>query len=83
MVARKHQSTWHVGAMTDENARTLLLDLSFLEEGKSKMVNFGDGPNAKRWAEDYRSKTLEVTNETKLNISLAPGGGYTARLSKM
>lgn len=83
MVARKHQSTWHVGAMTDENARTLPLDLSFLEEGKWKMVIFEDGPNAKRWAEDYRSKTLEVTNETKLNISLAPGGGYTARLSKM
>ena len=83
MVARKHQSTWHVGAMTDENARTLPLDLSFLEEGKWKMVIFEDGPNAKHWAEDYRTKTLEVTNETKLNISLAPGGGYTARLSKM
>ncbi|MEC8748182.1 MAG: glycoside hydrolase family 97 C-terminal domain-containing protein [Pseudomonadota bacterium] len=48
-----------------------------------RCVIFEDGLNAKRWAEDYRSKTLEVTNETKLNISLAPGGGYTARLSKM
>lgn len=83
MVARKHQTTWFIGAMTDENARTLQLDLSFLEEGKWKMVIFEDGPNAKHWAEDYQSKTLEVTNETKLNISLAPGGGYTARISQL
>jgi alpha-glucosidase len=43
---------------------------------------FRDGINADRYAGDYKHLRLDVNSGTKMNIHLAPGGGWAARIVK-
>ena len=81
MIARKNGRDWYIAGLTDWNERELDLDLSFLGEGSFIMEIFEDGPNADRYAEDYRHLRLEVRPELKMQVHLAPGGGWVARVS--
>jgi alpha-glucosidase len=81
IVARRHGRDWYVGAMTDWTARDFDLDLSFLSEGRFQLDAYQDGLNADRWASDYKRVKSQVTKTTKLNIKLAPGGGWAARIT--
>lgn len=79
-VARRTGNEWYVGAMTDWDSRDLSFDLSFLAEGKYKMTLYRDGKNADRTAIDYKKVVKIVDSTSKINIHLAPGGGWVARL---
>jgi alpha-glucosidase len=80
VVARRHDTTWYLSAMTDEQARTLTVDLSFLESGQAyEMTTWADGPNAHRFAEDLQTSTQTVSAGETITIEMAPGGGFAAR----
>jgi alpha-glucosidase len=79
-LARRIGDTWYVGAMTNWNARDLTLDFSFLGNGTYEAEVFRDGVNADRDATDFKREMITVTKNTKQAISLAPGGGWTARI---
>lgn len=79
-IARRRGRDWYVGAMTDWTARTLDIDFSFLPAGRFKMAAYEDGPNAENMGNDYKATTRDVNRNTKLNISLASGGGWAARI---
>jgi alpha-glucosidase len=79
-VARKSKNEWYIGALTDWTPRTLQIDLSFLEEGEYVAEIYSDGVNASRYAGDFKKTIQRVTRNKKLNIQLAPGGGWAARL---
>jgi alpha-glucosidase len=81
LLARRSGKNWYIGGLTDWSARDIELDLSFLGEGQYVMEVFEDGINADRYASDYKHKTLEVASGLKMNIHLAPGGGWTAKIS--
>ncbi|HOK95831.1 MAG TPA: glycoside hydrolase family 97 protein [Anaerohalosphaeraceae bacterium] len=81
-MARKKGNEWYLGGMTNEDKRTAVFDLSFLDEGTYAMTLFQDGINADRFAEDYRKITKTVTKNDTLTIELASGGGFAARLVK-
>lgn len=76
--ARRSGDVWYVGAMTDWSARDLALDLSFLGDGDFEMVVYRDGANADRAARDYVKETLPVPESRKMDIHMAPGGGFAA-----
>ena len=82
-VARQKGDTWFVGAMTNWDARQLTLDFSFLPAGNYQAVVFRDGVNADRDATDYKKETVKIASGDKLNIQLAPGGGWAARIEKI
>jgi len=82
-LARKKGDTWFVGAMTNWDARNMIIDLSFLSKGNYRAVIFRDGINADRDATDYKKETIKVTSSDKLKIQLAPGGGWAARIEKI
>lgn len=67
--------TWYVGGINNWEARTVNLDLSFIE-GK-QMELFVDGINAHRHAEDYKKSVGTVP--TTLTVHLAPGGGFALK----
>ncbi|MEC7826601.1 MAG: glycoside hydrolase family 97 C-terminal domain-containing protein, partial [Pseudomonadota bacterium] len=79
--ARRSGSEWFVGAMTDEHARKMNIDLDFLPAGRYDIVIFQDGINAHRFAEDFKKVTKTVTHRDSLTMQLAPGGGFTARIT--
>jgi alpha-glucosidase len=81
VVARRHGSDWWIGAMTDENPRDLEIALDFLPAGSFEVDAFQDGVNAARWASDYRRVRREASRATHLEVHLAPGGGWAARVS--
>ena len=80
IVARRKGDNWHIGAMTDWEARSFEIDLSFLPEGNYVMTVMQDGINADRYAEDYKKTTREVKPGDKINIKMASGGGWAARI---
>lgn len=81
-MARKKGNDWYVGALTNWDSRNTELDLSFLGEGNYKAEIFRDGINADREASDYKHEVIDLPTNRKLKISMAPGGGYVARIYK-
>lgn len=81
-MARRNGSDWYVGAMTDWSAREMTLDLSFLPEGEYKLEIFRDGVNADRVASDYRKETINLSENRKISVKMAPGGGFVAKIIK-
>ena len=75
-VARRHGSTWYVGAITNWTPRDLTLDLAPLKVGGRTATAFVDGVNADKFAQDYKKKTLQIPDNGQLPIHLAPGGGF-------
>ncbi|MBN2318424.1 MAG: glycoside hydrolase family 97 C-terminal domain-containing protein, partial [Acidobacteria bacterium] len=57
------------------------IDFSFLSPGQWTLELFRDGPNADRYTEDYQKQTIPIDSSLKLQISLAPGGGFAGRIS--
>ena len=80
-IARRSGSDWYVGAMTDWSAREMTLDLSFLPEGSYQVELYKDGANADRAASDYRKEIIDLPSDKKINIRMAPGGGWAAKIS--
>ena len=80
LVARRSGKDWYVGAMTDWTPRDLQVDFSFLPDGNFTMEAYEDGVNADRNASDYKLVKMQVNRSTRLNIHLAPGGGWAARI---
>ena len=78
LTARRNEKDWYVGAMTNWTPRDLTVDFSFLPEGKFKINIWQDGINADRYASDYKKVSQTVDKNTRLNIHLAPGGGWAA-----
>jgi alpha-glucosidase len=80
LVARRSGRDWYVGAMTNWTGRDLEVDLSFLPTGTFTMDAYQDGINADRFASDYVKTKTQVSSVKKLKITLAPGGGWAARI---
>lgn len=81
-MARRKGSEWYVAGMTNWNERTLTLNLHFLDEGNYEAELFRDGINADRIATDYKREIISVPADKKLNVKMAPGGGYAMRIYK-
>lgn len=79
-VARRSGNDWYVGSMTNWDTRDLELDLSFLGKGNYKAIVFKDGINADRVARDYRKEIINIPDNRKLMIRMAPGGGWIAHI---
>ena len=84
-VARKTKSKdeWFLGAITDEEPRTLDLSLSFLPNGRRYVAEvYADAPDAS-WHDNPEAITISsqpVTSATHLRVRLAPGGGQAVRI---
>jgi len=85
IVARKQKNSpqWFLGAITDEEARTFSVPLSFLDRGKSYFADiYADGPGA-NWLTNPTPVAIShraVTRNSVLRIALAPGGGQAIRI---
>ena len=86
VIARKDRNSedWYVAALTDADARNLIVDLSFLGEGDYEAQIYRDGPDA-----DYESNPYDIVIESKsvtasdkLSLALGRSGGAAIRLKK-
>ncbi|MBR1588864.1 MAG: glycoside hydrolase family 97 catalytic domain-containing protein [Kiritimatiellae bacterium] len=81
-IARRKGDVWYVSAIGSWEPQSLELALPFLGEGEWKAEIFEDGVNADRDATDYVRREAKLTAAGKLAVKMAPGGGFTARISK-
>ncbi len=74
----KNRDEWFIGAITDENARSCIVPLDFLEGSRRFVATiYADAPDA-HWERNpmaYRIEHRVVGSDTILELSLAPGGG--------
>ncbi|MBP1676156.1 MAG: Retaining alpha-galactosidase precursor [Bacteroidetes bacterium] len=82
-IARRKGNDWYLGSMTNWDARTLEIDLSFLGQGRFSAEVFSDGKNANKVARDYLKQNIEISPDKKLKIAMAPGGGFVMKISKL
>lgn len=81
VIAKRKGESWYVGGMTDWRARSLTVDFSFLDKGKTyEALIYRDGPNANSNAEEYIYESKSITSDTSLEILLASGGGFAIYL---
>lgn len=85
-VARKDRATddWYVGALTDEEARTVSISLDFLPEHRSYYATIYQDAKGAHWQQNPEACTItmmRVSRESQLSLSLAPGGGCAIRIA--
>jgi hypothetical protein len=84
-IARKERNSenWFVGGITDENAREMDVVFDFLSPDTSyEAIIYEDGENAD-WDKNPTAiniRKVEITNQTKLQMKLATGGGFAISL---
>lgn len=81
VVAKKNGNNWYIGGMTNWDARSFTIPLTFLDGKKYKIEILKDGINVGKYAADYQIITQEVKNGEKLIVDMAAGGGYAAILT--
>jgi len=79
-IARKAKGTnnWFVGGISDETARTLNFDFSFLDKDKKYEITIYKDAADASWdlnPEAYAIEKKTVNSKTKMPIALARGGG--------
>ena len=79
-VARRAGDEWFVASMTDEQARTLEIPLSFLDEGDYEAVIWMDGDDASEFPDHLSKETRTVSAGDVLQARLAEGGGHIIHL---
>jgi hypothetical protein len=79
-IARKGKATdsWFIGAVTNEDARELIADLSFLDKDKIYVATlYADAANAD-WQKNPEAYTITqfiVNDKTQMKLKMANGGG--------
>lgn len=78
-VARRHGNEWFLGSMTGWQARQIEVPLDFLGRGDYEAQIYADAVDADHFPKNVAIRKAIVRRTTKLQIKLAPGGGYAAR----
>ena len=82
----KGSDDWFLGAITDENSRTMPISLDFLEpDTPYEATLYRDADNAD-WQANPEAYTIDrqrVTHRTKLDLRLAKGGGCAIRFRRL
>lgn len=77
VIVRRRGKDWYLGAMTNEQARTLDVSLAFLGKGKwtATIWSDGDAPT------DVRKRAQDIDASATLALALSGGGGAVVKLS--
>lgn len=81
VIARKDwdSDNWYVGGITDEQGRTITIDLNFLEKGRKYQVKGYQDARGASWNVNphaMETYTTEVIGgDTAFDLHMAPGGG--------
>lgn len=73
--ARRSGEQWFLGAITNNDARTLKLPLSFLTAGKNYTATVYTDDPAVKTKTKVSVKTIRVNSKTILDVKLLPSGG--------
>ena len=86
-IARKDidSDNWYVGGITDEKSRNFKINLDFLDESKDYTAKIYKDTSETHWDKnpmEYSIESIKVNKDSKLDIYLAPGGGFAIEIIK-
>ena len=86
VIARKAKDSgaWFCGGVTDGQTRSFSVGLDFLEEGRYEATVYADASDAhfRNNPQAYTITRRTVTPADRLDLTMAPGGGFAIRLTK-
>ncbi len=82
VTARKKESDFFLAGMSNWNGRTVEVDFSFLDEGDYDAVLVRDGLNADRYPSDYAITKQTINKKSKVDFTMAKGGGFVVVLKR-
>ena len=85
-IARKAGDDWFVGSLTNREARSITLDLSFLsKDEKYEAILYEDAENSNFLTnkESYTIRRQAVDANTKLVVRMAEGGGHVVYIKRI
>ena len=84
MARQNADGNWLVAAATNEDARSIEVDLSFLGRGKwnAQLTQDAADTDYRTNRETYQSQPLTVTRKSKVTMTMGPGGGSVLLIEK-
>jgi alpha-glucosidase len=79
--ARRHGDKWYLAAISDRDAREVMVPLKFLAGGDWKVKLWEDAPDSGQNAEHLVKEEKTVRSSDALHLKLAPAGGTVAIFS--
>ena len=81
-IARRSNTDWYVGTITNHEARQLTIPLNILNDGKYIATIYTDADDVNTNPNNLIKQTKEVTNKDVIALTVASGGGEVMRLRK-
>jgi len=80
----RDSENWFIGGITNETARTSVIDLDFLDDGDYSATVYKDGSEANWQTNPYDAviESMTVTKDSSLTIDMAESGGFAISLIK-
>ena len=75
VIARRSGDRWYVGGITNWDEREIEIDLTELDLKTNQAIEFCDGINANKIAEDYDKNNITIENNT-YKAKMRKGGGF-------
>ena len=82
LIARRSGDAWYVAGLSNADARTVSVDLSFLGGGEWSAEVFRDAPECDTTPTAYVHETFRVCSGDRQDMHMAPGGGFAMRLTR-
>ena len=82
VVARRSGGSWFIGAMTNEEARDITLNLDFLPKGEYRLESWEDAADAGIHPQNLLKSTRKISSGASLRITMAKGGGFVGILQR-
>lgn len=80
VTARKNGNEWFVAGLNNSTAREISVSFNFLGTGNYTATSCIDGVNAHNYGSDYQITKQQINKNSKLNIKMAPGGGFVFKI---
>jgi alpha-glucosidase len=82
-VARKAENDWFIGSLTNREARSITLDLFFLQKDKKYEATLYEDAEDSHFLDNKESYTIRkqlVNSKTKLSVRMGEGGGHVVHI---
>ncbi len=81
-IARRNNSDWYIGTITNHQSRQLTIPLKFLKNGKYLAEIYSDAKDVDTMPDHLIKQIKEVTQKDTIVVTIASGGGMVMRLTK-
>jgi len=82
VIARRSGTTWFLAGLTDWSSRSFEVPLDFLGDDDYTLESWQDGVNVDRHASDFKFRTQSVSDQSRIKMQMAKGGGWVGVITK-